>query len=225
MAIPWETYTRFYAVDEWITYADFDYQGALYGWGPSPPDQFSLHFAHHHIRQQRPDQPFSLFFISQNSHNPFVSPDEVIDDWQSLNDTSQYHPTQSRIFEPPVLANYDKAIRYQLEYLIHFILQEGREEDLFIIVGDHQPPLFPKPGAGFETPLHLIGRDSALIHSFAAQQLEAGLLLDSTQHSIRHEGFYSLLLHHLSTRWGTAEANIPPYLPLGETRFFPPSKE
>ena len=52
MEIPWETYTRFYAVDEWILNEQFDYKGLLYGWGPSPPDQFSLNFANQHIRKK-----------------------------------------------------------------------------------------------------------------------------------------------------------------------------
>ena len=215
MEIPWDTYTRFYAVDEWILNEDFDYKGLLYGWGPSPPDQFSLNFANQHIREKQKGDPFTLFFITQNSHNPFLCPDEVSPDWRSLNDSTVNQSQDSRIFEKPNIESYKKSIQYQLEFLVNFIQKEGRAEDVFVIVGDHQPPLFPQPGAGFETPLHIIGKDSVLLQQFGEQNFSSGLEVKDTSEYIKHEGFYSLLLHHLAKRYGEDSESMPPYLPNG----------
>lgn len=215
MEIPWDTYTRFYAVDEWIRFEEFAYRGLLYGWGPSPPDQFSLHFANERLRRQQQGDPFTLFFITQNSHNPFVSPTSVSEDWRQLNDSTVNQATESRIFEPPVLDNYISAIEYQLDFITHFITTAGQANDIFIICGDHQPPLFPQPGAGFETPLHLVAKDSAFIHALAAQDFSPGLLIRDTSATIKHEGFYSLFLHHLLQHYGDHTQIPPPYLPNG----------
>lgn len=215
MEIPWDTYTRFYAVDEWIRYEAFNYKGLLYGWGPSPPDQFSLHFANEQIRRQEQGAPFTLFFITQNSHNPFVSPSAITPNWRSLNDSTVNQQTESRIFEQPVLENYISAIQYQLDFITNFIITEGQTNDIFIICGDHQPPIFPLPGAGFETPLHIIAKDSSFLKAFAEQHFSLGLHLQDTTHSILHEGFYSLLMHHLIRQFGDGTQKAPPYLPNG----------
>ncbi|MEL6639243.1 MAG: sulfatase-like hydrolase/transferase [Bacteroidota bacterium] len=224
--IPWETHRQLYAVDEWIRNSDFDYRGLLYGWGPSPPDQFSLHFAHDRI-QRTWQGPYTLFFISQNSHNPFVSPTEVAPDWRLLNDSTVHQASESRFFEPPSLENYGRSIRYQLEYLIDFILREGGEEDIFFLVGDHQPPLFPLTKLGMETPVHLIAKNRAFVEAFQRQGLQLGLRVDDGVPYLRHEGFYSLLVHHLWPHYGDSSRVAPPYLPQGLDVFgdLPPTEE
>jgi len=215
MEIPWETYTQFYAVDEWILNEDFDYKGLLYGWGPSPPDQFSLNFANQLIREKQNGDPFTLFFITQNSHNPFLCPEEVAEDWRSLNDVTVNQSQDSRIFEKPNLESYQKSIQYQLEFIADFIQKEGRPEDIFVVVGDHQPPLFPKSGAGFETPLHIIAKDSLLLQQLEEQNFSSGLEVKDTSKYMKHEGFYSLFLHHLTKRYGQDLQKQPTYLPNG----------
>ncbi len=225
--IPWDTYGKFYAVDEWIRYSDFNYQGLLYGWGPSPPDQFSLNYAREYI-QNEGTGPHTLFFITQNSHNPFVSPTEVAPNWRLLNDSTVNQATESRFFEPPVIENYGKSINYQLQYLIDFIVKEGREEDIFILVGDHQPPLFPLTEIGFETPLHVISKNKAFVEAFHQQGLSPGLWVADTDTKLRHEGFYSLLLHHLWPLYGDSSRVAPKYLPQGLDIFSlpnPPSEK
>ena len=34
----------FYGADRWVTFNTLDYDGPMYGWGPSPPDQYTLGF-------------------------------------------------------------------------------------------------------------------------------------------------------------------------------------
>src|SRR5690606_5686339 len=37
-----QMYQDFYGVDHWLQYGDLQYDGMRYGWGPAPPDQYSL---------------------------------------------------------------------------------------------------------------------------------------------------------------------------------------
>ncbi len=60
IVIPWELYSSFYSVDQWITFEDLQYDGALYGFGPAPPDQFSLHKSTEMINKN--EEPYTLFF-------------------------------------------------------------------------------------------------------------------------------------------------------------------
>lgn len=41
----WNRYKAFYGVDEWLRYSDLAYDGKRYGWGPAPPDQYTLAYA------------------------------------------------------------------------------------------------------------------------------------------------------------------------------------
>ena len=50
----WSKYRRFYGVDEVLRYRDFHYQGANYGWGPSPPDQYRAELHHGAAAEQPP---------------------------------------------------------------------------------------------------------------------------------------------------------------------------
>ena len=60
MKIPWEKYERLYEIDEWIRAEDINFKGETHGFGPCPPDQYSLHFAHDRIKKLG-EEPFFLF--------------------------------------------------------------------------------------------------------------------------------------------------------------------
>ncbi|MEZ4659314.1 MAG: hypothetical protein R2911_17260 [Caldilineaceae bacterium] len=80
----WQKYMNFYKADEWIRYHDLDYTGPGYGWGPAPPDQYTINKAHELITQKT-DGPFALFYITQNSHYPWIPHPTLVDDWHTLN--------------------------------------------------------------------------------------------------------------------------------------------
>lgn len=214
MKIPWDQYRSFYAIDEWIRAKEMQFKGKCYGFGPCPPDQYSLHFAHEHITN-RSTEPFFLFFITQNSHSPFLSPSEVVDDWRTLYDASIPPQMSSSIFVRPKLADYRSAIQYQLSFLVDFILKKGTSQDLFFLIGDHQPPTFPKPGAGLETPVHVISKNEALVRSFSNYGFSKGLLVEDKNAYLRHEGTFSLLVRELLQQYGKKGQSVPPYLPEG----------
>ncbi len=215
MKIPWETYTRFYSVDEWIRYADLNYLGQHYGFGPSPPDQYALHFAENQIRENGKN-PFSLFFITQNSHSPFECPDCIADDWKSLNNTHPNRRQTSKFFEKPTRTAYFNAIRYQMDCLFDFVLKAGNDDDLFVFIGDHQPPVLIDRQAPQETPVHILAKNKhrAFVDSLAEFGFVPGLLPELMSEPIRHEGFYSLFMRCLIGHF--SETTMPPpYFPKG----------
>lgn len=212
--IPYEQYARFYGIDQWIKFDDLNYQGKLYGVLPAPADQYSLNFAHDLISHQAAE-PYVLFFISLNSHSPFDSPDRVVDDWrllgQSGNTLGSIKKTNDSKFQ-----NYLQSINYQLDYLTTFITQNGSEKDLFILIGDHQPPVLANRSESFDTPVHIISKDAGFIENFDTYKFGKGLVIKTKQgNSLQHEGFYSIIMRELIHTYGTKCKEELNYFPDG----------
>ena len=212
--IPYKQYARFYGIDQWIKFDDLNYQGKLYGVLPAPADQYSLNFAHDFIYQQAAE-PYVLFFISLNSHSPFDSPDTVVDDWRSLGKPDSSFGSKKNTNNSK-LQNYLQSINYQLDYLTTFIIQNGRENDLFILIGDHQPPVLANRSESFDTPVHIISQNAGLIENFATYKFGKGLVIKkSQQNSLQHAGFYSLIMRELLHAYGTKCKEELNYFPDG----------
>ena len=155
MKVPWDTYSGFYSIDKWIQFTDMNYKGRLYGFGPSPPDQFSINFADEYIKSAT-SGPFALFFITQTTHNPFYAPDSMAEDWHMLQDEPDHAEFHASVFlKKPKEKDYLKAICYDLTVLSRFITEKADSNAIFILIGDHQPPLIIGRQDGFETPVHV----------------------------------------------------------------------
>ncbi len=212
----WALYKNFFGVDAWLQYRDLGYVGERYGWGPAPPDQYVLNFADAAGREAT-DSPRLLFFITQNSHYPWMPLPELADDWQSLNvpapdqeaipDDELEHATRRR--------NYFNAIEYELRFLTDFIIQHEDENAIFVLVGDHQPPRVSRRADGWDTPMHIISRDADFVSSFEEYGFVNGLVVEDIQSAIRHEGFYTMFLRQLLANYGVTPEDRPPYLPNG----------
>ncbi len=215
MEIPWDKYTKIYTVDQWIRFEDLNYNGKLYGFGPSPPDEYALNFAYNFIQKNDAEkEPYTLFFISMNSHTPFFAPKISENGWENLNKDPEEFVQKSVFLKKPKLSDYGNAINYQLTYLIRFISEHGGN-DLFVLIGDHQPPVIAKSKDGFETPVHIISRDSTFIDGFEKYGFNRGLQIDDLNKSVRHEGLYSIFLREFMRNYADSSAILPNYLPEG----------
>ena len=212
----WQKYVNFFGVDDWIRYRDFDYQGVHYGWGPSPPDQYVLNAAREMITDQW-DQPFLLFLITQNSHYPWRKVPKVVDDWRTLNDGNAVVATFEEDAVPLHVRqeDYINAISYELDFLTDFILKEAGDEDIFILIGDHQPGYVTRRIDGFDTPVHIVSKDPDFIEAFSEYGFKPGLEVEEITSAIRHEGLYSLFMRIFLQQYGQGIKTIPPYLPDG----------
>jgi hypothetical protein len=212
--IPWKLYSEFYGVNKWINYPKLDYHGKLYGFGPAPPDQYSL-FKAKQIIDNDVNQPHIVFYITHNSHSPFFCPDSVSGNWKTLS-TEQVDKTPPSIFiRQPKAEDYIKSIKYDLEVLTDFIVQSNNKHAIYLLIGDHQPPVISNKQNGFETPVHIITSDSVLLNNFYQYGFTEGLYVRNTAKSVRHEAIYSMLLHEILHKYGKSTTQLPPYSPNG----------
>lgn len=213
----WVKYSRFLGVDRWLRYRDLDYSGPRYGWGPAPPDQYVLNYTRELLKEQS-DQPLFFVTLTQNSHYPWVPQPQLAASWRTLKQADGVDPVA-----PVDVAHADKrqhylqAITYQLQMLADFVVNSQDRQSLFILVGDHQPPQVSRRSDGWDTPVHIISQDRALLAAFTEYGFSPGLRASTLNPSLRHEAFYSLLVRVLLAQGNVARIAWPPYLPHGVT--------
>jgi hypothetical protein len=96
-----------------------------------------------------------------------------------------------------------------------FINQFGKQNDIFILVGDHQPPVLTRHKDGFETPIHIFCKDSTFVRGFNAYGFNPGLQISPAHKSITHEGIYSMFMREFLRNYGTDTIHLPKYMPNG----------
>jgi hypothetical protein len=213
IAIPWDTYTKFYGVDEWIHFKDMNYKGQMYGFGPAPPDQYILHKSIQKIKEQQV-QPFSFFFLTQNSHSPFFTIPKYEENWQDCDTaTEKVDEKGAKFISIPKLDNYFKAIDYELQSVFRFI-QNQDGENIFIIFGDHQPPVFDEAKKGNETPVHIIAKNKQFLEEWKKQGFTDGLMPTTKGPLFNFEGMLSLFIRAFVNTF-THEKDLPAYQPNG----------
>lgn len=209
--VQFEKFLSFYGADKWILFQELNYSGKMYGFGPSPPDQYSINFISEYLKGK---EPYSLFFITQNSHNPFYAP-EIEKDWKKLNDSSMRDIPPQVFLEKPEKPDYVRSICYELKIFTDFIVSYPDSNTIFILMGDHQPPIISGKDDGLETPVHIISKDKKFLDGFAEYGFREGLKLDEKGNSIRHEGFYSMFLREFVKIYGKKGTFVPDYYPYG----------
>jgi phosphoglycerol transferase MdoB-like AlkP superfamily enzyme len=218
----WSKYERFLGVDQWLRYEDLEYSGPQYSWGPAPPDQYVLNYAAEKL-QASTDKPLLFVTITQNSHYPWLEQPPLVEDWRTLrkegfNEQAVSAKEQEEMQHSTRRQNYLAAIDYQLRMLVDFVQRNGDDNSIFILVGDHQPPRVSRRSDGWDTPIHIISKDQALLDAFGEYGFHPGLRVNEVVPSLRHEGFYSLFMRVLFKRNGVEQLALPTYLPGGATQ-------
>src|SRR5690606_33824538 len=108
--------------------------------------------------------------------------------------------------------NYLNAIEYELHMLTNFIQQHADEDAIFVLVGDHQPPRVSRRADTYDTPVHIISRDTEFIANLEPYGLVPDLVIEEESAALRHEGLYSLLVRNLVQTYGKSPARLPAYL-------------
>lgn len=180
----------------------------------SPLDQYSLNYAYERASTSSTG-PFSLFFCTLNSHYPWESVGEVVDDWRSLNDAD----LPLRRCRGSKRERYRASIRYQLDYVLRFIHERAHDDVVYVIFGDHQPPMITERAMGKQTPIHVIARDRGLVNVFLEHGFLEGLDLSGKEPvPMKHQGFLSLFLKGMQTAYGVQGAAVD-YLADGVSLF------
>jgi hypothetical protein len=209
---------RFYGADRWITFDTLNYEGPLFGWGPSAPDQFTFGFIQEFVSQ--PEQPTFLVYLTQNSHYPWTPLPPLLDDWRELENLDMRDGVLSEAQKKGLSLgesrrNYLQAVDNTLDSLEEFITSLEKENSVIVLIGDHQPPAVSRHDDGYGTMVHIISQDVDLLASFHEYGFVNGLDLENLEPTIRHEGLYSLFVRNFIAQYGKSPWNLPPYLPNG----------
>lgn len=196
--IPYERTNLYWGFDEWWTYRDFKYQGHQYDVLGGIPDQYALGY-YREVISKEAKQAKILFFISMASHMPWYPPPPLLDDYKKLN---QKKPEVALKLEGDDVTRYSEAIKYDLELMTQFILEE-QESSIFILVGDHQPPSMEYKIAGITedsaTPIHVISKDSVLVNYFLGAGFQRGMKVElEGLEYLKHEEFYELFMEGMN---------------------------
>lgn len=201
-----------------LLFSDIPYKGFRYDYYGGISDQYTLGY----VQENNLDTlsvPHFMTFITMNSHGPWSNGPPIVADWKSLDTLLNPYPNG----RPPLsmhINQYWDLVEYELKMLTDFILKEGDEESIFILLGDHNP-------AGLEwkiygrynkwaTPIHIISKDASFVNSFQQHGFTEGMVVDTAQHKVmRHMGLYSLLTRQLLEQYGKEEEVLPEYLPWG----------
>ncbi len=207
MQIKWDEIKEFFAAKSIFKFSDMDYSGQLTGaMGRQPPDQYSLHKAYDLIPNK--EQPHTLFFETINSHAPWKTPVTVEDDWQKTNDPNYHFEEHHKEYFP--------AIKYQISFIIDFINKKLNNDDIVILIGDHQPPLITNVQSGKETPVHIISKNHLFLKLFEDYGFEEGMWIkEREKNNVTHPGMYYILLRCILEQFGKNKNIDLPYLKNG----------
>jgi hypothetical protein len=201
--VDWGQIDRCFQSDLNITFDSLAYRGPLinfFGMARlySPLDQYSLNYAYECASRER-SSPFSLFFCTLNSHYPWEAVGEVAEDWRSLNaPTARSHACSGSMQE-----RYLQSIRYQLDYVLRFVHERAGDDAVFVIFGDHQPPIITPRAMGKQTPIHVIARNREFVDVFLRHGFVECLNLAGKEPlTMKHQGFLSLFLKAMQTAYG-----------------------
>ncbi len=201
-----------------LFFSDIPYKGYRYDYYGGIPDQYTLGYMQEEILDPL-SVPHFMTFITMNSHGPWSSGPPIVDNWKSLDTLLNPYPNGRPTSSMHIFQYWD-LMEYELKMLTDFIIKEGDEESIFILLGDHNP-------AGLEwklygrynkwaTPIHIISKDASFVNSFQQHGFTEGLVVDTAQHKVmRHMGLHSLLARQLLEQYGTEGEALPEYLPWG----------
>jgi len=143
----------------------------------------------------------------------------IVEDWRTLSNIKK--PFGEEVIAKDMrIFSYWTAMEYQLKMLTHYIKNQGQDNSIYIIIGDHNPggleyKLFNKFNK-WATPIHIISKDADFVESFHQHGFTEGMKVDTSKFTImRHMGLYSLLTRQLLENYGEEDEVLPDYLPYG----------
>ncbi|MBP6558346.1 MAG: sulfatase-like hydrolase/transferase [Flavobacterium sp.] len=191
LTIEWEKILSFLGTEKAIKYADLEYKGATFNFGPSAPDQYLLNKARNLMEEKSNGKPFAFFVETINSHYNFDTPTQLLSNWEDCQTARRedFKPLQN--LSEQVLENYFKAIEYQLNNLEDFISNDNESDSIYVVFGDHQPPLITHSKNSYKTPIHVISKEKKLVEQLIEKGFDYGLLteLGANKFNFSHADF------------------------------------
>jgi hypothetical protein len=147
------------------------------------PDQYTLS-ALGRLELERRDRPPIMATIALiSSHAPWTPLPPLLD-WEAMGDGAVFTrelwsgdaPAVVWLDPERVRAQYLRSIDYVLHTIQSWVATRGRDNELFVVVGDHQPArIISGDDTSFEVPIHLLARDSRLLDAIAGPDWSRGM--------------------------------------------------
>lgn len=166
--------------DRILAAADIPYRGPALNW-VTMPDQFTWRYFEKVRRVQ--NQPLFSELAMISSHAPWT-PIVPLLDWEVMGNGEVFEawadagPTPQALWQDSarVRAHYARALDYALAAMGGFAARYLGDDELLIVLGDHQPaPLITGGDASRDVPIHIISGDPRLIGRFVEAGFTAGL--------------------------------------------------
>jgi hypothetical protein len=183
LKVPWKEILEFAGVHDVVTHKDLNYTGPLFIF-ESAPDQYFLNRSIQIMKEKNQGKPLAFFVETLNSHYDFYTPTVLLDQWEDCNTTSleHYRPTDPKNNNKE---NYFEAIKYQLKTIENLIVNEP-QDTIFVIFGDHQPPMLTTDQNSFKTPVHIISKNRDFIALWHQKKFSNNLIVDIEKTPIVH---------------------------------------
>ena len=167
-------FTDLFGFDHILTRKQFQYQKSEHMIARDIPDQYSLHFTYQNLLEKQ-NQPFLQVWLGYSSHPPWTKIPPFLDDWTQMKDI--HKPAEplslqdiwqgfrfkfiNKYLSDGFLSeqtedHYIRAIYYSLTSIQQYIQLTGQQNDIYIVLGDHQPRLNASRTYGLQTPIHII---------------------------------------------------------------------
>ncbi len=199
--IPFAAYEKFYNFDHWIKYEDIPYEGQTAKEFSTIPDQYALNYFKNNLILNS-NKPSFLFFITMSSHSPWINAVPFVEDWNTLDQLNLDYEKPTGLLPGFDSKAYLKAMNYQWDYLVDFMIKNEEENAVYILIGDHQPPLITGLKDGYATPLHIISKNKEFVNAFYEDGFQNGLTLKEYESDLNHEDLYELLIQKMSEVFG-----------------------
>jgi hypothetical protein len=191
--VPWNEILEFADVQNVITHKDLNYTGPLFTL-EAAPDQYLLNRSIQIMKAKAQGKPLAFFVETLNSHYDFYTPTVILDQWEDCNTTSlrDFKPTETK--NKNNKENYFQAIEYQVKTIENLIINE-LQDAIFVVFGDHQPPMITTDENSFKTPVHIISKNKDFIELWHQKKFSNCLTIDvENTPSINHHDMKNLFL-------------------------------
>ena len=201
----WPEGQRF-GYDQIFTRGNIEYSGPSLNW-VTMPDQFTWSFLQNNIRQNHDGTPLFVELGLISSHAPWTPILQVYDDWSAIGNGEIFMewegegPTPQELWadHEEVRKYYGLSLDYAINTMIGFAERYMKEEDLLIVLGDHQAaPMITGEGASKSVPIHVMSKDRSLLEPFLEKGFISGPIPEIATDVRRMDSFRSMFLEAYS---------------------------
>jgi phosphoglycerol transferase MdoB-like AlkP superfamily enzyme len=171
----------FYRFDAIYNFDAMEYQGPKFGWW-SIPDQYTLAKLDAAELHAGTRAPVFVVFPTATTHAPFGPVAPYQPDWSRMLTPAPYDKSdlERALAATPSLTNlapsYLRAMSYEFESLAGYVRQHAKDNQVVIIIGDHQPAAAVSGrNARWDVPVHVIAGDSKMMDQLLNDGFSEGL--------------------------------------------------